>query len=367
MLDLTAGHPRVRGWVTLVGHDLMSDELVVGASELAREQRHRADVPPLADRRRRRRRTSPAPAPRPLVHLDALGVLGPHVLLAHAVHLDDEEVDRARRAGRRHRLLPVGLPPPRPGRHAAPAGTPSMVERGGRVALGCDAENAGDAVDVLRAAALAAGLARDTRARPDPASAPTTALELATIGGAGAVGMDHELGSLEVGKRADVVVVDATGPAWVPAAPDPVLQLVWGERRPGGPPRRGRRRVVVRDGRCTTVDVDALAGSPSSASARCSAPPGSIPGRAGRSATATERAGPLSRHCVRRPDAERRSWRVPRFALCSPHRCGQASGGWAAAPGRAGNQPGPRRRSYKGEYEYEDSSNGRGCRRCWRR
>ena len=46
------------------------------------------------------------------------------------------------------------------GRHA------ELLARGGRVALGCDSENAGDAVDVLRAAALAAGLARDARRRP---------------------------------------------------------------------------------------------------------------------------------------------------------------------------------------------------------
>ena len=72
--------------------------------------------------------------------------------------------------------------------------------------------------------------------------------------------MDHEIGSLEVGKRADVVVVDASGPGWIPRSPDPVLQLVWASDGRGVRHVVASGQVVVRDGRCTTVDVDALAG-----------------------------------------------------------------------------------------------------------
>ena len=255
-LDLTAGHPRVDGWVTLVGHDLMSDELVVAASELATTTGtgltfHVSPTP--ADAVAALARTGR----RPLVHLDELDVLGPHVLLAHAVHLDDEEVAIvvARDVAIAYcpwAYLRLGQGVARAGRHV------EIMASGGRVALGCDSENAGDAVDVLRVAALAAGLARDTATGPTDLGAHA-ALEMATIGGARAVGMAHELGSLEVGKRADVVVVDARGPAWVPRSPDPVLQLVW-----AGDGRSVRHvvasgRLIVRDGRCTTVDVDALA------------------------------------------------------------------------------------------------------------
>ena len=255
--ELTAGHPRVHGWVTLVGHDLMSDELVVAASDLARANDTGLTFhlsPSENDAIGYVARTGR----RPLVHLDHLGVLGPHVLVAHGVHLDDAEVDLVLNrdvavASCPWAYLRLGQGFTQVGRHA------ELVEHGGRVALGCDSENAGDAVDVLRAAALTAGLAKDTRRDPTRFGAHD-ALAMATIGGARAVGMADRIGSLEPGKRADLVVVDASGPAWTPRAPDPVAQLIWaaGSRSIRHVVASGR--IVVRDGECTTVDIGDLAG-----------------------------------------------------------------------------------------------------------
>ena len=154
------------GWVTLVGHDLMSDELVVAASELARDARHRPDVPPLPDRRRRRGRTSPAPAPGRSSTSTRLGVLGPHVLLAHAVHLDDDEVDVVLGRRRRRRLLPVGLPAPRPGRDARPAATPSSSRPAAGSPSAATARTPATPSTSCAPPPLAAGLARDAATRP---------------------------------------------------------------------------------------------------------------------------------------------------------------------------------------------------------
>ena len=254
VLELTAGHRRVTGWVTLVGHDLMSDDLVVAASRMASDAGTGLTFhlsPTDADAAAYLARTGR----RPVQHLDDLGVLGPHVLVAHGVHVDDAELDILLRTGTAIAYCPwaylrLGQGVTRAGRHA------EFHERGGRLALGCDAENAGDAVDVLRTAALAAGLARDTRRAADRFGAHT-ALELATIAGAEAVGVGGDVGSLEVGKRADVVVVDTTGPAWAPPSEDPVLALVWGAAAVRDVVASGQ--VVVSEGRCVSVDVDALA------------------------------------------------------------------------------------------------------------
>lgn len=248
---LTADHDRVNGWVTLVGHDLMSDELVIAAGNLAREigtgiTFHMS--PSGADQRAYRKRTGR----RPLDHLAELGVLGDHVLIAHAVHIDDRELDLildhdVAVASCPWAYLRLGQGVTRSFRH------PNLLHHGGRVALGCDSENAGDAIDILLTARLFAGLTKDVAGDPAAFSADR-ALRLATIDGARAVGMGGEIGSLEVGKRADVVVVDATVPAWTPHADDPTIGLVWASDGRAVREVVASGRVVVRDGRCITVD-----------------------------------------------------------------------------------------------------------------
>jgi 5-methylthioadenosine/S-adenosylhomocysteine deaminase len=255
VLAMTSGHDRVAGWVTLVGHDLMTDELVVAASELARAERTGLTFhlsPTDSDTTSYLARTGL----RPLVHLDRLGVLGEHVLVAHGVHIDDDELDVLIRTRTAVAYCPwaylrLGQGVTGAGRHA------DMVERTGRVALGCDAENAADAIDILRTATLAAGLAKDMRVDPTRFGAHT-ALELATIAGAEAIGMDHEIGSIEVGKRADLVLVDTDRAEFTPASPDPVLALVWASDGRAVAEVVASGRVVVRGGRCITVDHDEL-------------------------------------------------------------------------------------------------------------
>ena len=132
----------------------------------------------------------------------------------------------------------------------------AMHRAGVAVGLGCDAPNANDGVDILDAARLAVGVAKDAAVDPTIASA-YDGLEMATIGGATAAGMADRIGSLEVGKAADLVIHDGRAPQWRPRG-NPVQQLVW--------TAQGRTvrdvlvdgRAVVRDGNCTTVDADEL-------------------------------------------------------------------------------------------------------------
>jgi 5-methylthioadenosine/S-adenosylhomocysteine deaminase len=255
LLDRMPAGGLVEAWVTLVGHDLMSDELVAGASQLARERGvgltfhlspHGGDPASYLQRT----------GLRPVVHLDRLGVFGPHVLVAHAVHLDDDEVDIVVRTDTAVASCPwaylrLAQGMSTAGRHA------EIIANGGRVALGCDSENAGDAVDILRAAALFVGLARDAAMDPFGLTAGD-GLALATIDGARAIGKALSIGSIEVGKLADLVVHDRTGPQFVPPSTDPVLQLVWGSDGRSVRDVVIDGREVVRDGRCVTVDLDAL-------------------------------------------------------------------------------------------------------------
>jgi 5-methylthioadenosine/S-adenosylhomocysteine deaminase len=246
----------VTGWVTLVGHDLMTDELAAGASALAAERGVGLTFhlsPTTSDPISYLARTGRRPA----VHLDDLGVLGPHVLLAHAVHIDEDELKVLLRTGTAVVSCPwaylrLGQGYTRASRHL------DLWRQGGRLALGCDAENAADAVDGLRVAALFAGLAKDMPMDPTGFGAHD-ALELLTVRGAESIGMAEVIGSIEPGKQADLVVHRTDGPAWTTRSPDPVLQLVWASDGRSVRDVVVAGRVVVRDGRCTTVDVPALA------------------------------------------------------------------------------------------------------------
>jgi 5-methylthioadenosine/S-adenosylhomocysteine deaminase len=254
MLDL-ATSALVSPWVSLVGHDLMSDELVVAAAELARA----SDVgltfhlsPTTSDPESYLARTGL----RPLVHLAALGVLGPNVAVSHAVHIDDAEVAALLDSDTAVVACPwaylrLGQGITREFRHL------DLWQCDGRLALGCDSENAGDMVDGIRTAALFAGLAKDTAVDPTAFGAHE-ALELLTIRGAEALGVADQVGSIEIGKQADVVVHDRSRLEWIPNSPDPVLQLVWGSDGRSVRDVFVAGRQVVDNGALTGVDTAEL-------------------------------------------------------------------------------------------------------------
>lgn len=161
---------------------------------------------------------------RPTQYLESLGVLGPNLALAHGLGLDQSEVDCIARNGAGVIICP-------PAAIKGGAGLtregmlPELLQAGAPVGLGTDAGNNSNLVETLRAMYLAAVLYKD--ARQDVGMIPAeTALELATIGGAKALGMDADIGSIEVGKKADLVLFDTRRPEWR-ALFNPVNNLVY--------------------------------------------------------------------------------------------------------------------------------------------
>ncbi len=224
------GDGLVQGWVTLVGHDLMSDALIDGATALARDRGARHDLPPLAERLRPAHRTSPAPGGArwctwPTSECSGRTCCWPtpctsttsevDLLLAHDVAV----------ASCPWAYLRLGQGFGRASRHL------ELAVRGGRVALGCDAENAGDQIDVLRAAALFAGMAKDGPPDPTVAGRPPRA-------GAG----DHPRGRGDrTGRRARLDRGRKAGrPGRVRHPPAGVGAR---RRRPGAAARVGHRRA----------------------------------------------------------------------------------------------------------------------------
>jgi cytosine/adenosine deaminase-related metal-dependent hydrolase len=151
---------------------------------------------------------------RPIEHLRDLGLLGPRLRLVHMNYVDEGEIELLRASDTRVVHCPGTAF--RLAYGAGPHGRfPEMLAAGITVGLGTDGADAGDQLDLSRAMYLAAGLFKDSR--QDPSCLPAeTALEMATLHGARSIAWDDEVGSLEPGKKADIVLLDRERPEMVP-------------------------------------------------------------------------------------------------------------------------------------------------------
>ena len=160
----------------------------------------------------------------PTEYLESLGVLGDNVVLAHSLGVDDAEIECLARTGTKVAMCPVTAA--KGGRGVAEHGRmPELLAKGVKVALGCDSPNNSNHLDIVRAMNMAAIQYKDARqdTRLIPAEA---ALEMATLMGAQALGVDAEIGSIEPGKKADLVLFDTQRPEWQ-ALFNPVNNLVY--------------------------------------------------------------------------------------------------------------------------------------------
>ncbi len=245
---------RIGAWSILVGHTTCSDPLWLAARELATQRGTGFSF-----------HMSPAMldpegfiaefGQRPMVHLAELGVLGPDVVMTHCVQVDDREVAIIAETGAQVAHCPTTALKVSYGITQV-GKMPEMAIAGINIAIGTDGNNASNYSDLMRATYLVAGLFKD--ARQDPQLFPAEkAYEMATLGGAQAIGLSDHVGSLEVGKHADVVLHDTERPEWRPLL-NVMNQLVWSADGRGVHTVLVGGQVVVEDGRMTTIDESRL-------------------------------------------------------------------------------------------------------------
>ena len=248
------GHARITPAVAPHAAYTVSDEHLVAAHRLAAE----LDVPlliHLAEDRAEIERVSARTGRTSIELLEHLGVLDNRVLAAHVVWPTAAEIDLLARRG-------VGVahcPQSNMKIAAGVAPVPAMLAAGVAVGIGTDGAGSNNDLDVWEEVDTAAKLhkvvAGDATVLP-----AREALTLATIGGARALGLEREIGSLEAGKRADLVVVRADGFHQVPQDPaaNPYSFLVYATKSSDVDTVLVDGRVVVRRGRVLTVDEAAV-------------------------------------------------------------------------------------------------------------
>jgi 5-methylthioadenosine/S-adenosylhomocysteine deaminase len=184
---------------------------------------------------------------RNIEYLDSLGLTGPHVALAHCVHLNDKEIDTLETT----RTNVVHCPSSNMKLGSGIAPIAGLLERGVSVSLGADGAACNNRLDMFTEMRTAALLQKAVHG-PEVLTAGRM-LRMATIDGAKAMGLDGEIGSLEVGKRADVAVVRLGRLHTTPAA-DVVSALVYGAQANDVDTVVIDGRLVMQDRKLLTLD-----------------------------------------------------------------------------------------------------------------
>jgi 5-methylthioadenosine/S-adenosylhomocysteine deaminase len=181
---------------------------------------------------------------RPFERLRRLGLVGPRLIAAHAVHMDPAELDLMAREGMRvahcpssNLKLASGIAP-----------VAAMQARGIIVGVGTDGAASNNRLDVLTEARTAALLAKGSSGDAAVVDAHT-ALRMATLDGATALGLESQIGSIEAGKWADLAAVELDATETLPCY-DPVSHVVYAAGREhvthvwvAGEPRLHERRL----------------------------------------------------------------------------------------------------------------------------
>ncbi|MCB1943487.1 MAG: TRZ/ATZ family hydrolase [Candidatus Accumulibacter sp.] len=158
---------------------------------------------------------------RPIERLRRLGLLSPALIAVHAVHLDAPEIELLARHGcsvahcpASNLKLASGIAP-----------IAELSAQGINIGLGTDGAASNNRLDLLQEMRLAALLAKQQSGRADAINAHRV-LRMATLAGARALGLDHEIGSISAGKAADLCAVRVNDVALAPCY-DPVSQLTY--------------------------------------------------------------------------------------------------------------------------------------------
>jgi 5-methylthioadenosine/S-adenosylhomocysteine deaminase len=188
----------------------------------------------------------------PTAYLESIGFWGPRTLAAHGVWVTDDDIAILKRRG-------VGVSHNPESNMKLASGTAPVtkyIREGVALGLGTDGAASNNDLDMFEAMRQASFLAK--HATHDPTAVPAQqALDLATIGGARALGMDRLIGSIEAGKRADLIVVSMSAARQTPLY-DPVSHIVYTTRGDDVRTTIVNGAVLMKDRQVRTLDRAAV-------------------------------------------------------------------------------------------------------------
>lgn len=245
---------RARCWVNIEGKEPCTLELHVGARALA-ERLGVGTTYHLATSVEEAEICAQRHGMWPVSRIAAAGGLGPNLVIAHCVAVNDDDLHALRAHDVKVAFCPcsslkLGKGATRIGRYV------EMMEEGITVGLGTDGVSASGNLNLMRQVHIVSGMFKD--AHNDPAAVGARkALRMATIDGARALMWDDEIGSVEVGKKADFVLFDTDHLEWTPFL-DPLQALVYSASTASIAQTWVEGRLLYDNGTLLTIDESAL-------------------------------------------------------------------------------------------------------------
>lgn len=186
----------------------------------------------------------------PVKYLDKMGIIDQNTLLVHAVWLNDDDIEiiAKRKASVSHNpesnmKLASGIAP-----------VPALLKDGVTVGLGTDGCASNNNLDLFSEMDAAAKLHKVNTMDPTVLDA-VTVLKMATIKGARSLGLQDNTGSLEIGKKADVIIIDTHKPHLVPVY-NPVSHIVYAAQGSDVQDVIVDGRILIKDRKLLTVDLE---------------------------------------------------------------------------------------------------------------
>ncbi|MFO7985375.1 MAG: amidohydrolase [Desulfatiglandaceae bacterium] len=188
----------------------------------------------------------------PIEHLKSLGLLGPHLIADHAVHINETDMEQIAA----HGVKVIINPESNMKLASGTAPVPELLAHGVTVGMGTDGCASNNNLDLFTEMDTAAKVHKVKVLDPTVMDA-VTVLKMATIEGARALGLSGITGSLETGKKADIIVVDANRPHLTPMY-NPFSHLVYAAKGNDVIHSIINGKVIMKDRRIRTLDLDEI-------------------------------------------------------------------------------------------------------------
>ena len=189
---------------------------------------------------------------KPFEYLDSLGILGDHLIAVHCVHLDESEIARMVKYG----VKAVNNPESNMKLASGISPLPKLLSNGLTIGLGTDGCASNNNLDLFAEMDMAAKIHKINAMDPTVMDA-VTVMKMATIEGARVLGFQDITGSLELGKKADIIILDTNKPHLTPMY-NPYSHIVYSARGNDISHSIINGRLVMEDRKLLTIDLDEI-------------------------------------------------------------------------------------------------------------